>query len=80
MKRMRGDLGELGRLDTKAAEAEPAAGPVDRRAEQHARPAARRPTPDQRPDERVVPVGAVVDPHRDRQHRQAEHAPTAPGA
>jgi hypothetical protein len=30
---------------------------------------------DHAPDERVIPIGAVVDPHRDRQHRHTEDGP-----
>ena len=39
------------------------------------RPGAGTTTRKHRPDQRVVPVRAVVDAHRDRQHRDPEHRP-----
>jgi hypothetical protein len=70
----RGNLGELGRLDAETTDAEPAPGPVDGRREQHSdeQHANQR---QHGPDEEVVPVGAVVDPHGDRQHRDSHRRP-----
>jgi hypothetical protein len=70
----RRDLGELRWLDAEATDVEPATGAVDRRTEQHGdeHQADER---DRAPDERVIPIGAVVDPHRNRQHRHPEDRP-----
>jgi hypothetical protein len=69
-----GDLGQLGWLNAEAADAEPPAGAVDWRAEQdaneHHADGGEHP-----PDEVVVLVRAVVDPHGDGEHRQPEHGP-----
>ena len=63
-------LGQFRRLDAESAEPEPAARAVDRPGEQH-RDEHEGHDPGQRPDELLVAVGAVVDAHHDRQHRDA---------
>ena len=67
-------LGQLRRLHAEPADAEPPPRPVDRPGEEHGDQQAA----DHRqghPDHLVVLVGAVVDPHHDRQHGQPEHRP-----
>ncbi len=67
-------LGQLRRLDAKAAVPEPAPRPLDRIREEDADQHQRHDR-QQRPDQLFVAVGAVVDTHHDGQHGDAEDRP-----
>ncbi len=68
------ELGQLRWLDAQSADREPASRVVHRRTEQH-RDQTERHEDQRRPDEGRLPVGAVVNPHHDAEHRHPERGP-----